>query len=255
MGLFLAALLLILAACAPTGSAAEPSVQAEASRGELAARPVNLEAASAETGLRRLGTGARGALVYVPRSYRPERAAPLILMLHGAGGSAQHSLDLVTTEAERLGMIVLAPSSSGPSWDIISGRRYGVDVEAIDAALRQVFAEYAVDPERVAVGGFSDGASYALSLGLTNGSLFRRIIALSPGFMSPTRAEGSPSIFISHGTADRVLPIENCSRRIVPLLQSGGFEVEYVEFAGGHTVPPEIAGRAYEALAGTLPAG
>jgi phospholipase/carboxylesterase len=35
----------------------------------------------------------------------------------------------------------------------------------------------------VALGGFSDGASYALSLDLTNGDLFASLIAFSPGFI------------------------------------------------------------------------
>jgi phospholipase/carboxylesterase len=38
-----------------------------------------------------------------------------------------------------------------------------------------------------------------------------------------------------------VLPIDNCSRRIVPLLRRGGYDVRYREFEGAHTVPPEIA--------------
>jgi predicted esterase len=170
-------------------------------------------------------------------------------MLHGAGGSGERSIDTVRAAAERLGFIVLAPSSRLASWDIISSRDYGPDVSAIDATLEQLFTEYRIDPERVAVGGFSDGASYALSLGLTNGSLFRRIIAFSPGFMNPSRAEGKPDIFISHGVADRVLPIDICSRTIVPRLERAGYKVDYVEFDGGHTVPPDLAHRAYQALA------
>jgi phospholipase/carboxylesterase len=100
----------------------------------------------------------------------------------------------------------------------------------------------------MAVGGFSDGASYALSLGLVNGSLFRHVIAFSPGFMDPPTTSGKPAIFVSHGTADRVLPIDKCSRRIVPLLKSAGYKVDYREFEGGHTVPPELAKAAYESL-------
>jgi phospholipase/carboxylesterase len=245
----LSVLVLLLAGCTAEPSPAAPPMQAEASRGELAARPGQSRAGAALTGLRQLGTGARSASLYVPESYRPASPTPFILMLHGAGGSGRHSIDLVKAEADRLGIIVLAPSSSAASWDIISARRYGADVAAIDAALTTVFRDYAIDPSRVAIGGFSDGASYALSLGLANGSLFRRIIAFSPGFMQPGRTEGKPAIFISHGIADRVLPIDVCSRRMVPLLKRAGYDVDYVEFPGGHTVPPDLARRAYEAFA------
>ncbi|MDP8914653.1 MAG: phospholipase [Pseudomonadota bacterium] len=243
-------LLLMLAGCAPPGPA-DVRMEADAAQGELGARAGHPANPSTETGLRRIGTGARAAYLYVPKSYRADKPAPFIVMLHGAGGSGQHGIDLVTRHADRLGLIVLAPSSRAQSWDMISNRSYGADVGPLDAALADVFNQYAVDPERVAVGGFSDGASYALSLGLINGDLFRRIIAFSPGFMKPMRAEGRPAIFISHGVRDQVLPIDICSRRLVPALRKGGYEVDYVEFQGGHTVPGDLARRAYEALVGT----
>jgi phospholipase/carboxylesterase len=122
-------------------------------------------------------------------------------------------------------------------------------VESIDQALGQVFGQYAVDPERLAIAGFSDGASYALSLGLANGQLFDHVIAFSPGFMAPPRQEGSPKVFISHGVQDQVLPISRCSRRIVPQLKAAGYQVTYREFAGGHAVPEELSRRAFEAVA------
>jgi len=53
----------------------------------------------------------------------------------------------------------------------------------------------------VAIQGFSDGASYALSLGLTNGDLFTHVIAFSPGFAAPAEQRGRPRIYVSHGVA------------------------------------------------------
>jgi poly(3-hydroxybutyrate) depolymerase len=47
-----------------------------------------------------------------------------------------------------------------------------------------------VDPQRICVSGFSDGASYALSLGLANGDLFTHVAAFSPGFMRPPCTQG-----------------------------------------------------------------
>ena len=52
---------------------------------------------------------------------------------------------------------------------------------------------------------------------------------------------GTPRVFVSHGLFDNVLPIDRCSRRIVPALRSAGYEVDYHEFGGPHTVPPSIA--------------
>jgi phospholipase/carboxylesterase len=161
-------------------------------------------------------------------------------MLHGAGGNAEQGLGLLKDYADEARLIVLAPESQKSSWDIISGSQYGPDVSFIDEVLQETFSLYAVDAERIALGGFSDGASYALSLGLSNGSLFQNVLAFSPGFMAPVRVENRPRIFVSHGTGDEVLPIDRCSRKLVGLLQQHDLPLRYREFEGPHTVPPEV---------------
>src|ERR671933_1415921 len=192
--------------------------------GRLRARPVQVTGA-APVGLQPLMLGAaRDSCLYVPATYRAARPVPLVLLLHGAGGHARQGLDLLRSLADAAGLLLLAPASRDRTWDLLVRRRYGPDLALIDRALEQTFARYAVAPERVAIGGFSDGASYALSLGITNGDLFTHVIAFSPGFMAPAGRVGSPRIFVSHGTRDRVLPIDLCSRRIVPELERGGYE-------------------------------
>ena len=109
----------------------------------------------------------------------------------------------------------------------------------IDAALEKVFSRYAINPQRIAVGGFFNGASYALIVGINNGNLSNHIIAFSPGFMALSRQQGLPRIFISHGTQDTVLPIDSCSRRLVPQLQRALYDV-YHEFNGSHRVSSPI---------------
>jgi phospholipase/carboxylesterase len=208
--------------------------------GRLSARPSSPSEVG-PIGLHPLGLdGARDGLVRVPAGYSVDRPAPLVLMLHGAGGDARGGLRPLEALADDTGAIILAVDSRRRSWDVIVGE-YGPDVAFIDRALEQTFARYAIDPARVAVEGFSDGASYALSLGITNGDLFTHVLAFSPGFMAPGGQEGQPHIFVSHGTRDDVLPIDSCSRKIVPRIERAGYDVIYREFDGGHTVPPEIA--------------
>ena len=94
-----------------------------------------------------------------------------------------------------------------------------------------------------AVCGFSDGASYALSLGLANGDLFSSVIAWSPGFRAEVESRGEPRFFVSHGTDDPILPIESTSRQMVPDLRGAGYPVTYVEFTGGHLAPTDVRRR------------
>ncbi len=188
----------------------------------------------------------RDSYLYVPQGYDPARPAPLVLLLHGSGGDARQGLQLLEHLAESHGLILLALSSTGPTWDVIYTRSYQADVALIEKALAQVFGQYSVDLRRLAIGGFSDGASYALSLGRANGLLFSDVIAYSPGFIAPAPPEGKPRIFISHGVGDRVLPIDPCSRTIVSRLRKADYSVMYREFDGGHTVPPDVAQRSVD---------
>ena len=212
--------------------------------GRLRSHPVRTPAEAAPVGLHTLESGGNpgGGYLYVPAGYQPKKPVPLVLLLHGAGEDARDGLAQLRGHADEVGIILLALSSRGPTWDSILGRgRYGIDIGAIDRALEHAFSRCAVDPTRVAVGGYSDGASYALSLGMANGDLFSHVLAFSPGFLAPPGQRGSPRIFVAHGTRDGWLPIDSCSRRIVPRLERAGYEVLYREFEGGHVVPPSIA--------------
>jgi predicted esterase len=189
----------------------------------------------------------RDPVLHVPPGLAAGQAAPLLVVLHGAGGAAAGALAVLQPTADERGLLVLAPASHGSTWDAIRSG-YGPDVGLIDRALVQVFSMVRVDPEHIAVAGFSDGASYALGLGLANGELFRRVVAFSPGFVPPAGRTGRPGVFVSHGDADDVLPVARTSRRIVRSLEDDGYDVTYREFTGGHTVPPEIAREAVDWL-------
>jgi predicted esterase len=209
-------------------------------QGRLTARPQESVDDPGKPGLRTID----GATLYVPPGERPKT---LVLALHGAGSDPAEPMALLRPYADEAGLIILAPKSKGPTWDVSMGG-FGPDVAAIDGLLEHVFTEYEVDD--VAVAGFSDGASYALSLGLTNGDLFRSVIGFSPGFIAFGQQNGMPRLFISHGTEDSVLPIGRTSRRGVPRLRAAGYRVKYVEFTGDHEVPPRIAREAVDWLVG-----
>jgi phospholipase/carboxylesterase len=189
--------------------------------------------------VRELSGELREALLFVPPSIAPGN--PLLVFFHGARGAAARSLSLVQAAATQHGCLVLLPNSTDYTWDLIAGG-WGPDVDRLDAALEVVFDHFAVSS--VAFGGFSDGASYALSIGLANGDLAQAVLAFSPGFASPPDRVGRPRVWISHGTEDTVLLIDRCARPVARSLTSTGYEVSYQEFAGPHTVPPDSVDRA-----------
>src|ERR1700712_1266699 len=178
----------------------------------------------------------------------PAGPVPLVVLLHGATSNPADVLPIMEEQAQRKGFLVLAPKSIDYTWDVIVGGAFGPDVAALDSALSEVFSQFDVDPERVAVAGISDGASYALSLGLANGDLFTHILAFSPGYFAPGHREGHPRIFISHGREDAVLPIEKTSWRVVSLLKRTGYQVDFREFTGGHEAPVEMVDAAVDSL-------
>lgn len=237
------------AGTAGSGGQSAAGPRREPEHGRLGSRPRTPAGASPPTGLLPLGLSGsdRDGVLYVPSGYTPRRPAPLVLSFHGAGGSGRRSLRRLRPLADELGLLVLSPDSRESTWDVVR-TGYGPDVEFVDRALDLVFARYAVDPVRIAAEGFSDGASYALSLGLLNGDLFPCVMAFSPGFVLAERRRGRPRCFVSHGRSDPVLPVEQCSRRIVRELRDDRYDVRYAEFDGGHTVPPEIARAAVDWL-------
>jgi predicted esterase len=162
------------------------------------------------------------------------------VFLHGAGQSAARMLEYLGSVPDQTGVAVLAANSIDYTWDKVHNA-FGADVESLNSLLGQVFQKLLVDPAKLALGGFSDGATYALSLGLINGDLFKRIVAFSPGFVVEGPANGKPDLFISHGTHDHILPIDRCGRRIAGLLKSKGYNVVLREFDGDHEVPDEVA--------------
>lgn len=234
--------------CATAGSAIASVVLGNAcsqgsGTGRINARPLENVTTSA-TGRIILGLDEeRDAILQLPQSVG-QSPLPLFIMLQGATQSAEEMFGYLGTTCEDAGVAVLAPHSRNTTWDAIGGAGFGagfgVDVDFLHRALQRVFETTAIDPARVSIGGFSDGASYALSLGLINGDLFRSILAFSPGFVVNGATYGQPHIFISHGTHDHILPIDSCGRRIAIALTARGYDVTFREFNGDHEVPADI---------------
>jgi phospholipase/carboxylesterase len=230
----------LVARCADFSTGTRPNPRLSARPGTPTVTPT--------LGLSELGIGigtSRDGLLYVPTTYTGETPLPLFVALHGAGGSAA-SWASYQARAEARGMVLLAPESRGATWDLVLGG-LGPDVAFLTAALRHAFDRCRIAPARIALGGFSDGASYALSLGVSNGDLFTHLVGHSPGFLDATAPiVGRPRIYGSHGIYDAVLPVSATRDVIVPTLRAGGYDVTYQEFYGFHEIPAKISDAALD---------
>ncbi len=213
----------------------------------LTARPGPPTSTPVTGSIQPLGLGGkRDGYIYVPTTYSPDEPMPLFVALHGAGGKG---LDWASypARAETHGMIVLAPDSRAATWDLVAEGLFGPDARFLDEALHHTFEQCRVDPMRLVLGGFSDGASYALSLGVANGDLFTHLIAYSPGFFEAGQPViGRPRIFISHGRQDPILSYAYTAEALVPGLGRSGYDVTFHPFDGGHQVPADVSEAALE---------
>jgi phospholipase/carboxylesterase len=185
----------------------------------------------------RLGNGRSARMRVTPGPSRKPRA--LILAFHGAGGSATEGLFVFRGAWKVPGLVLVAPAALGNTWSALH-REVDRDLETVNRALAEAWRRCRIDSRRVAVGGFSDGATYALSIGLQNGGIFRSVLALSPGGLLDVEHRGKPRVFIAHGTKDDVLQIGR-SDATVRTLRSSGYPVTYRRFGGGHQVTEAIS--------------
>ena len=180
---------------------------------------------------------------------------PLLVLFHGAGQSARRMLDAMTPEARRCGCVLLAIKSLGATWDLITAMRqargrdgsarldslFGPDADRVERALAASLAAPIVDRRRVVLVGFSDGASYALSVAIANPQLVRGAVAIAPGFhLEPGTIDPAQRLFIAHSPEDRVLSFANSRDRIAGSLRSAGFHPVFHAYRGGHVADPAV---------------
>jgi phospholipase/carboxylesterase len=190
-------------------------------------------------------------LAFIPDIVDAKKPAPMILLLHGAGQRAERLLTRITPAAQARGVIILAPQAASATWDIIRAFRgaainFSEDAQRLDASLSALFAQFTIDPKRVAIGGFSDGASYALSLGPRNQELFTHIMGFSPGGFVPFEDKARAKVFVSHGRQDQILNFENAAESVVPDMKAQGFDVRFEAFDGKHVFREEEIAKAMD---------
>lgn len=121
----------------------------------------------------------------------------------------------------------------------------------VRAQMAQLVAEvstrFAVPADRIALGGFSQGAMLALDVALHGADALAGVVLLSGTLVAasewlprlPTLA-GRP-VFQSHGRHDPLLPF-SLAELLADRLRQAGARVDWHPFDGGHTIPPQVLG-------------
>ncbi|MFD8077308.1 alpha/beta hydrolase [Streptomyces sp. NPDC059718] len=223
------------------------TIASELSRGVLDLQPSPPIHAPLKPGLHQFATLTRPALLYVPDRL-PAKPHPLLVAFHHAGGAPSDMLALLRCDAERRGVLLLAPAAGRHTWDAVRDGVYGRDAAALRNILTTVRVHFPIDADRIAIAGYRDGASYALGLGLANGNLFTRILAYSPDHIPPGRRIGRPLVFVSHRRPDTPQASASAGRRIVSALEDDGYHVDHIEHPRGQRTPVNVVRTSAELL-------
>lgn len=170
----------------------------------------------------------RRYLLHVPDI--PESALPLVIVLHGGGGSAESAIAQTgfNAEADRQGFIAAYPQGSGRARPLLNALgkpgfltwnagaccgfavEHGVDdVGFIRAMVADIAQRHRLDPKRIYATGLSNGGMMAYRLACEASDLVAAIGAVSAVIVvAPCEPRFPVSILHVHGTADRNVPIE-----------------------------------------------
>jgi phospholipase/carboxylesterase len=181
--------------------------------------------------------------IYVPETYAPDTAYPLVMCLHGGSGRGRAFLWSWLRDARSHGAILVAPTSLGETWAI---QGEDIDTPHLARILDFVRERWRVDPDRLLLTGMSDGGTFTYTSGLEPGSPFTHLAPVSAAFhpmlvqvADEARLSGLP-IHIIHGALDWMFPVD-MARNAERYFKASGASVIYREIADlSHTYPADL---------------
>jgi len=181
--------------------------------------------------------------IYVPETYAPDVAYPLVMCLHGGSGRGRAFLWSWLRDARSHGAILVAPTSLGETWAI---QGEDIDTPHLARILDFVRERWRVDPDRLLLTGMSDGGTFTYTSGLEPGSPFTHLAPVSAAFhpmlvqmADETRLDGLP-IHIIHGALDWMFPVD-MARNAERYFSASGACLTYREIEDlSHTYPADM---------------
>jgi dienelactone hydrolase len=170
--------------------------------------------------------------VYVPQSYRPGTAAPLVVFLHG---NPQSETDLLAPPfigqlAERTGTIIIAPYARGRA----NFRQSPSDVyDALDAAT----GAFTIDTRKRFLVGYSMGGFAAYEIGPMHSRDWTAVMSIAGGLLDRDThlviaTMNQTPFYVLAGSADGTVP-NQYSISTAEFLQASSVPISYYFQAGG----------------------
>ncbi|MEP7122259.1 MAG: PHB depolymerase family esterase [Byssovorax sp.] len=166
------------------------------------------------------GGAERPVKLHVPPTYACDKAAPLVIMLHGYGvtsGSEEAYLNLLV-ESDKRGFLYAAPdgvkdATTSEYWNATDAccDYYGAKVDDsayLSGLITDVEAAYNVDAKRVYIVGHSAGGFMAHRMACDHGDQLAAVVSLEGAmYQDPTKCPGKTpvSVLEIHGTSDAVI--------------------------------------------------
>jgi poly(3-hydroxybutyrate) depolymerase len=193
------------------------------------------------TGFVTVERGDSRAVLLTPDEIEPGRLYPLVTVLHGAGRQDELLVRACRDEPAKRQALFLVPRSLHPTWDLIACDERP-DLDFLAFAYDLIYRRYPVDPARQGLLGYSDGASYALAVGLSNPHVFRAVMGWAAGFLAIDSAhqdpgDPKPSVLLEYGTHDELFPFERVALPMRAALEQLGYPVEFRVDQGGRHWP------------------
>jgi dienelactone hydrolase len=168
---------------------------------------------------------ARAYALYVPRSYDPARAYPLVFRWHGSGGNAL-SGGLEIESASQEDALIASPTGQRGTWDLTPT---GSDVQLFDVLLADLEGRYCVDRARVFSYGFSMGAALTNLLGCVRGDVLRAVAPVAGDVPRLRACRGRVAAFVTHGQQDDAVPLARGRRERDAYLARAGCDTAHFD--------------------------